>query len=279
VGIFTVGEYSVADERFRRPNALKHGAFSKTVLFPWEDVDEFEALHRSLQDEWKPSGALEEDAVFTMLTCIWRKRRIRDKRNLDTLASMQEQEFEELTAQPLPFFETSHENTLYVLKNRPNSTGVVRDKVSQLLGFSSSLYGRLDGQSLEVSISMMGKEFSTHLKREVPKENYPTTPEWVQAVKREVDDVLLPRVRAEMGSPVNLAAKAAAFITTDRIIEDLMLEERLDGMIDRAIRRLAQGKMMKQVAGLTTDYAERAPSVPLKIVGPRKKRAKPKQNN
>jgi hypothetical protein len=98
-----------------------------------------------------------------------------------------------------------------------------------------------------------------------------------QAVKREVDDVLLPRVRAEMGSPVNLAAKAAAFITTDRIIEDLMLEERLDAMIDRAIRRLAQGKMMKQVAGLATDYPERSPA-PLKIVGPKKKRAKPKTN-
>jgi hypothetical protein len=54
------------------------------------------------------------------------------------------------------------------------------------------------------------------------------------------------------------------------------LEERLDGMIDRAIRRLAQGKMMKQVAGLTKDYPERAPSVPLKIVGPKKKPAKPK---
>jgi hypothetical protein len=267
----------LVDKPFRRPSALKHGGFSKTALFPWEHVEELESLHRSLQDEWKPSGALEEDAVFTILTCIWRKRRIRDKCNRDTLASMQEKEFEDITAQPLPFFETSQEKTMYVLKNRPNSTGpVVRDKVSQLVGFSSSLYGKLDGQFLEISISMMGKEFSSHLKREVPKENYPTTPEWVQAIKREVDDVLLPRVRAEMSSPVNLAAKAAAFITTDRIIEDLMLEERLDGMIDRAIRRLAQGKMMKQVAGLTKDYPERAPSVPLKIVGPKKKPAKPK---
>jgi hypothetical protein len=266
----------LVDKPFRRPSALKHGGFSKTVLFPWEDVEEFEALHRSLQDEWKPSGALEEDAVFTILTCIWRKRRIRDKRNFDTLASMQEKEFEDMTAQPLPFFETRQETTMYVLKNRPNSTGRVRDSVSQLVSFSSSLYSRLDGKFLEQSISMMRKEFSTHLKREVPKENYPTTPEWVQAIKREVDDVLLPRVRAEMASPVNLAAKAAAFITTDRIIEDLILEERLDGMIDRAIRRLAQGKMMKQVAGLTKDYPERAPLVPLKIVGPKKKRAKPK---
>jgi hypothetical protein len=257
---------------------LKHGGFSKTVLFPWEDVEEFEALHRSLQDEWKPSGALEEDAVFTILTCIWRKRRIRDKRNLDTLAALQEREFDALTAQPLPFFDTMEEQTMYALTHMPEYDGRVRDRVSQLLGFSSSLYGSLDGQFLDLSIDMMGEEFSTHLKREVPKENYSTTPEWVKAVKREVDEVLLPRVRAEMGSTVNLAAKAASFITTDRIIEDLVLEERLDAMIDRAIRRLAQGKMMKQVAGLTQDYPGRAPSVPLKIVGPKKKRAKPKQN-
>jgi hypothetical protein len=71
----------------------------------------------------------------------------------------------------------------------------------------------------------------------VPKENYPTTPEWVQAVKREVDEVLLPRARAEMDTPDYLAAKAAEFITADRILEDLALEERLDAMVDRAMRR------------------------------------------
>src|SRR6266699_6703993 len=44
-------------KRFRPPSAFKHGGFSKTVLFPWEDADEFDALHRSLQDEWDSSGA------------------------------------------------------------------------------------------------------------------------------------------------------------------------------------------------------------------------------
>jgi len=159
-----------------------------------------------------------------------------------------------------------------VLANRPPSDGKVRDRVTQLLGFSSSLYGRLDGQFLELGISMMGKEFSTHLEQAVPKENYSTTPEWVMAVKREVDEVLLPRVRAEITSPVNLAAKAAAFITTDRIIEDLMLEERLDAMIDRAIRRLAQGKMMKQIAGVAAERPERRPAAPLKLSAPKPKR-------
>jgi len=52
-------------------------------------------------------------------------------------------------------------------------------------------------------------------------------------VKREVDEVLLPRARTEMDSPDFLAAKAAEFITTDRILEDLGLEERLDAMVDR----------------------------------------------
>ncbi len=47
--------YPVSDKRFRPPSAYKHGGFSKTVLFPWEDADEFDALHRSLQDEWDRS--------------------------------------------------------------------------------------------------------------------------------------------------------------------------------------------------------------------------------
>ena len=80
----------------------------------------------------------------------------------------------------------------------------------------------------------------TRGRREVPKGKYPTSPEWVQAVKREVDEVLLPRARAESESPDHLAAKAAGFITTDRFLEDLNLEERLDAMVDRAMRRLAK---------------------------------------
>src|SRR6266446_5278216 len=56
--------FPVSDKRFRPPSAYKHGSFSKTVLFPWEDADEFDALHRSLQDEWEPSGAPEEDDLL-----------------------------------------------------------------------------------------------------------------------------------------------------------------------------------------------------------------------
>jgi hypothetical protein len=240
----------LANKPFRPPSAYKHGGFSKTVLFPWEDADEFDALQRSLQDEWDPSGALEEDAVYTILTCIWRKRRIRDKRNLDTLAALQHKDLKVLSEMPPPLFDTEEETTMYVLTHRPKSNGQPRfeGKVSHLIGFSSSLYGSLDGQFLEMMMNMLGAEQKAHLMREAPKEKYPTTPEWVQAVKREVDEVLLPRARAEMDSPDYLAAKAAEFITTDRILEDIALEERLDAMVDRAMRRLAQMKFMKQMS-------------------------------
>jgi hypothetical protein len=106
--------------------------------------------------------------------------------------------------------------------------------------------------------------------REVSKEKYSTTREWVQAVKREVDEVLLPRARAEMESPDHLAAKAAEFITTDRILEDITLEERLDAMVDRAMRRLAQMKFIKQLSASSERQLKNAST--LQIEGPRKPR-------
>jgi hypothetical protein len=95
---------------------------------------------------------------------------------------------------------------------------------------------------------MLGEEFSKHLKEKVPRKNYQSDPEWVRAIKHEVDEVMLPGARAEIDPLGNLAAKAAEFITSDRILEDLTLEERLDSMVDRAMRRLAQMKFMKQFA-------------------------------
>ena len=43
---------------------------------------------------------------------------------------------------------------------------------------------------------------------------------------------------------------ASEFLTEDRILEDLALEERLDAAMDKAVRRLAQAKALKQISGL-----------------------------
>jgi hypothetical protein len=46
----------MSERRFRKPNALKHGAFSGHELLPWEDVNEYEDLRRGLFSEHQPEG-------------------------------------------------------------------------------------------------------------------------------------------------------------------------------------------------------------------------------
>jgi len=61
----------------------------------------------------------------------------------------------------------------------------------------------------------------------------------------------LPRARSERPSDDYIAAQTASeFLTAERILEDLALEERLDATMDKAIRRLAQAKALKQISGL-----------------------------
>jgi hypothetical protein len=55
----------------RNQNAVKHGAFAEVVILPGEDAKEFERLHQSLINEWKPDGPAELDAVWTLTKCLW----------------------------------------------------------------------------------------------------------------------------------------------------------------------------------------------------------------
>jgi hypothetical protein len=56
-------------------NALRHGAYVSGLL-PWESREEFEALHRGLQNDWKPVGVLQEEAVLALCQWMWNRRRV-----------------------------------------------------------------------------------------------------------------------------------------------------------------------------------------------------------
>jgi len=94
---------------------------------------------------------------------------------------------------------------------------------------------------------MLPREFSSHLREKVPCENFESTRQWVVALKKEVDSVLLPMVRQRRPDPNAYVATAAAFLTGDRVLEDLDIEERLDAAIDRAMKRLYQLKLARQL--------------------------------
>ena len=62
-------------KRSGNQNALRHGGYFRGLL-PWESQEEFEALHNSLKEHWKPDGSMEEDAVLTLCQWMWRQRRV-----------------------------------------------------------------------------------------------------------------------------------------------------------------------------------------------------------
>ena len=208
---------------------------------------EFEELHRALKEELEPKGALQQDCVYTVLSCMWRKRRVREKRNLDIAAALDRVENHVLWKEPPPLMETNLDAIKYYFDNRSEPHTRPVEDYQQLLAFSSKLYGDQDRKIVKLSVNMLPREFSSHLHEKVPSENFESTGQWIFALKREVDGVLLPMVRERGRDPDAYLATAAAFLTEDRVLEDLAIEERLDATIDRAMKRLYQLQLADQL--------------------------------
>jgi hypothetical protein len=58
----------------KKGGLLVHGLYTKDVLLPWDDREEFEALHRGLKLELFPSGQSEVECVFDLAQLHWQKR-------------------------------------------------------------------------------------------------------------------------------------------------------------------------------------------------------------
>jgi hypothetical protein len=180
----------------RRPSALKHGAFSRSELMPWESAAEFDRLCLSLVDQYRPKGVLQEDCLRSLASYLWRKRRVQDKRRFDLALTLEKTENNVLWEDPPPLLENRLEAAKYALANmRRGPRKGILDDYQQLLGFSASLYQSLDGTHVKIRITMLPSEYSAHLREKIPSSNYECTENWIVALKKEVDQVLLPMVR------------------------------------------------------------------------------------
>jgi hypothetical protein len=243
----------------RRPNALKHGAFSAIELLPWEDPDAFERLRQELWDEHKPEGPSQEDAVETILWCRWRKLRLRARRKFETAAAVSNVENRVFEEEPPPLFDTRLEGDIHFLstpgdrrrtesaKARSAEVASARDDYADLLSISSSFYGDQNSKTVGWTIMLSPEHISKHLTQHVPEANFETTEQWIIALKREIDSVLLPKAKAQRPDPNGYWAAAAKFAASDLMMEDLEVEERLDANMDRALRRLFWLKAQKQL--------------------------------
>jgi hypothetical protein len=204
----------------KQPNAYKHGIFSRTAIVPGEDREEFEALYSSLIQEWMPDGATEEDAVLSIANAIWRKRRA--------------QKFLEIRLK----------------KNNVDPSHASYNEDYSLKLFMHILRAQPDAAFKEYAGRCLRPDKVEFLKNKFPRSNYESSQEWADAIITEIKSVLLSDVPEDHPSAkLGLLFLSAETFTDDFFDHEVRLDERLDIMIDRAVKRLIQTKAMKAMLG------------------------------
>ena len=207
--------------KWKRPNVQKHGVFSATAILPGEDEEEFKELHTALIDEWRPVGATEEDAVLSIAKAVWRKRRVQ---------KFLEVQLKQNTADPNhPAYQESVSLTalLVHMTNAPSEMP---------FGEYAPFYLRPNRIKF--------------LQEKCPRGRFNSNSQWIEAIKNEIDALvqgshyLGPEVKR-----IELLFNSATNFSSDLFKQELALDERLDAMIDRAVKRLIQMKAMKQMLG------------------------------
>jgi hypothetical protein len=225
-------------QKWKRPNAQKHGIFSATAILPGEEAREFEILQANLTQEWKPTGATEEDAVLSIAKAIWRKRRL--------------QKFIEVQIR---------RNTV----NPKHHSYVERNGLIGLLMHVHS--ASAETPFVEYAPLYLRADRIQYLERKYPLKSFKSYAEWIEAIKDEVSRLLeASRPLNSQAEQIDLLLDSATFFTDDHFRQELALDERLDVMIDRAVKRLIQTKAMKQLLGQdsqpTTTNQPRIPRAP-----------------
>jgi hypothetical protein len=221
------------NQKRKRPNAQKHGVFSVSPVIAGEDPREFEKLHSALIGEWTPSGPTEEEAVFSLADAMWRKRRTQKFVQAKVIAN---------TLAPChPAFDEAFGLVYFI----------------HLVGFEPET-------AFEKRSTCLRADKVNYLNQKFPRSNYKSTSEWAEAVKDEIQTVLLPAAAPSLYGPEpakepdDLTAGfrhiirdfqlVTSIIHANQFLEyDLDLQERLDARIARLVKHLVQTKVMKQM--------------------------------
>jgi hypothetical protein len=207
------------NKKTKPPNATKHGVFAAVAILPRENPWEFRELHSELIAEWIPDGATEQDAVLSIAKAVWRKRRV--------------QKF--LTVQ--------------AIKHGGDPNHIWYNPAVGLMAFANAVRGNPEN-AIRLAESFLDPSRMAHFKQEkFARSLFPSTSEWAEAILKEIDSL-----KANMLSDfdtMHLSAlyRSAEALSGDLFKQELALDERLDAMIDRAVKRLIQIKAMKQMLG------------------------------
>jgi hypothetical protein len=206
--------------KWKYPNAQKHAVFSKFHILPGEDRREFKKLIDELAGEWRPEGETEHDTILEIGKAIWLKRRL--------------QLFLEVEG----------------LKNASNPNHRSFDVRIGLLGFLARVAAS-PASGFSHGEHYLPKELLEALREDFPRKKVKPTvesnAEWYEAMKKGIAS-LLPSLNSMYSDKYHFGLmNAAATFSGDLFERAIKLDERLNAMIDRAIKRLVQIKAMKQM--------------------------------
>ena len=222
--------------REKKPtNAFKHGVFAAVTIAPGEDPKEFEKLHADLVREWEPNGATETETILGLANDYWRKRRLQKFLQIKLLRNIANPEH--------PSYDESN-GLLYcaaVLEADPE------------VGFDEASRG-------------LRADKTHYLKTKFRRGDFKSTAGWGRAIVNEIHTNLLPKSVILDPEPAKIVRlmQSAATLSGDSFKEELALEERLDAMIDKKIRRLLTLKATKPMLGLKS--TQRTETQPNKVV-------------
>jgi hypothetical protein len=209
------------NQKWKRPNAYKHGVFSGIFIVPGEDPQEFQQLVDDLIEEWQPSGATEEDAVLSIAKCMWLRRRA--AQFLDVQSTM----------------------------NRADPNHAAYDECVGLVNFVGLMQDHPETCFMQYAHRCLRPDRIKYLQEKFLRHDFQSASEWAQAMVNHIMSVLLPPVtisdQNEGLKRWKLLVQSAANFSGDLFDQELTLDERLNAMIDRATKRLIHIKAMKQM--------------------------------
>jgi hypothetical protein len=207
------------NKKTKPPNATKHGVFAAIAILPGENPREFRELHSELIAEWIPDGATEQDAVLTIAKAVWRKRRV--------------QKF--LTAQ--------------AIKHGGDPNHIWYNPAVGLMAFAKVVRENPEN-AIRLAESFLDPPRIAHFKQQkFARSLFPSTSEWAEAILKETESLIANRLSDFDTMHLIALYQSAEALSGDLFKQELALDERLDAMIDRAVRRIIQIKAMKQMLG------------------------------
>ena len=234
------GAREPSQRRRRIHPALKHGGYSGMSLLPGEDPAEFETLHDELVAEYAPTGQHEHEIVETMARLMWRKRCLWTyglaelARKRHSAIELEREKAGDTRSHEIWTKKSEHDEKVdnaleqYLAEKDAKGEPPSDEEMQQIEAQYADPDVAAEEEYDELLIKLMAH----------PKHREHTAQ--LQAEEEEI--------RREMGDAAFELARIPRVATTGYLMHELSIIDRIDGMIDRCLKRLLLVRGVKSIS-------------------------------